>query len=840
MLANTDELKLPWDRLPLNLLVGEQQIQIQSQAKTESYTTGKVIWSSDLSKGSQFLLLDGKVRLVSSDRTVVLQAGDWFGDLLELSGDWKARASSKDVVVAHWHSGLWAGLVSDQIEQFWTKTKESYQPPSANVSQVITGYPYTASSNTAAASLSMLAQQLENPASMDWVKRYLRGDRPKQVVEAGEKLGLRLQQLQISWDELKQISFPILLHWKQEHWIVAYEIKGDTLIIADPLSLKGGCESISKSSLEAAWNGKIWQTELIQTQETFGLRWFLPAVWRFRGLLGEVLLASFTVQMLGLATPIITQVIIDKVLSQQSLATLDVMGIALIGVAFFSAFLDALRLFIFTHTARRLDLSLSAQLFRHLLRLPLAYFEARRVGDTVARVQELESIRKFLTGTAATVIIDSVFTVIYLAVMFYYSQSLTWIALAVVPFFGILTLVSTPILRGWLDESFNRAADSQSFLVEVVTGIHAVKAHASESAARDRWEGLFARYIRTNFRASTTSNISNSIGTFLSGLTTILILYFGAKLVISQDLSVGQLVAFNMLVARVTGPLIRLLQLWQTLQQVLLSVDRIGDILNVAPEAEPGAGLVLPPLAGQVSFEKLFFRYRPNQEAILKGVSFKVEPGMFVGVVGRSGSGKSTITKLLQRLYLPEAGRISIDGFDIKSADLTSLREQVAVVLQDDFLFNGSVWENITLGNPDISAEKVVEAARMAAAHDFIADLPQGYDTSVGERGMSLSGGQRQRIALSRLFLSSAPILILDEATSALDSETEQQVLQNLQSFSQGRTVFLIAHRFAPLKRADLIVVLEKGVLMEQGTHDRLLQEKGLYWSLYQRQQAAI
>lgn len=395
-------------------------------------------------------------------------------------------------------------------------------------------------------------------------------------------------------------------------------------------------------------------------------------------------------------------------------------------------------------------------------------------------------------------------------------------------------------MRGWLDESFNRAADSQSFLVEVVTGIHAVKAHASESAARDRWEGLFARYIRTNFRASTTSNISNSIGTFLSGLTTILILYFGAKLVISEDLSVGQLVAFNMLVARVTEPLIRLLQLWQTLQQVLLSVDRIGDILNVAPEAEPDAGLVLPPLAGQVSFEKLFFRYRPNQEAILKGVSFKVEPGMFVGVVGRSGSGKSTITKLLQRLYVPESGRIFIDGFDIKSADLTSLREQVAVVLQDDFLFNGSVWENITLGNPDISAEKVVEAARMAAAHDFIADLPQGYDTNVGERGMSLFGGQRQRIALSRLFLSSAPILILDEATSALDSETEQQALQILQSFSQGRTVFLIAHRFAPLKRADLIVVLEKGVLMEQGTHERLLQEKGLYWSLYQRQQAAI
>jgi ATP-binding cassette subfamily B protein len=541
-----------------------------------------------------------------------------------------------------------------------------------------------------------------------------------------------------------------------------------------------------------------------------------------------------------LGTPLITLVVIDRVMVQGSIPTLDVMAIALLSVAVFEAVLGILRLFIFTHTARRLDLSLSAQLFRHLMRLPLAYFEARRVGDTVARVQELENIRQFLTGTALTVILDSFFAVVYLALMFFYSAPLTGVALAVLPLYAALTLTTTPILRNWLNETFNRSADSQSFLVETITGIHSVKAHSAEKASRDRWEGLFARYIRTSFKASTTSNISNNLGDFLTNLSYLLILWFGAHLVIEQKLTVGQLVAFQMLSGRVTGPLLRLVQLWQNLQQVLLSVDRIGDILNVAPEAEPGSGLVLPPLKGQTTFDQVFFRYNSEQEPVLKGISFTSEPGMLIGVVGRSGSGKSTLSKLLQRLYQPESGRILVDGFDIKSADLHSLRSQMAVVLQEDFLFNGSVLENISLGRPDVSAEQVVEAARLAVAHDFVSELPHGYETNVGERGTALSGGQRQRVALARLFLSDAPMLVLDEATSALDSETEQQVLQNLQKLAESKTVFLIAHRFAPLKRADLILVMEKGVIAEKGTHDQLLRSKGLYWSLYQRQQASV
>jgi ATP-binding cassette subfamily B protein len=833
---------LPWDDPPFCFVLPDQQVRLRNQARTYRYKLGEKIWSTE-SPGEQFFLVSGKVRLREEGAAkplATLEARDWFGDLLKLSGEVKAVAAGKEVVVVRWDKALWEEASTVEIDRFWNQARSHIEPQTVDTPQPVSGYPFVSSPNTAAACLTMVAQQLSNSAQLDWVQRQLRGQHPKQVVEAAEKLGLQLRRLQTTWSDLRQLSFPALLHWQQEHWVVVYGIRGDRLIIANPLNPSQTCESIPHSMVETAWDGQLWQVELIQRQEKFNLSWFLPAVWNYRRLLGEVLFASFTLQLLGLATPIITQVIIDKVMVQGSLPTLDVMGIALLLVAFFEGFLGILRLFIFTHTARRLDLSLSAQVFRHLMRLPLAYFEARRVGDTVARVQELENIRQFLTGTALTVILDSVFAVVYLGLMFYYNVQLTWVALAVIPLFAILTVVATPILRNWLDETFNRNADSQSFLVETITGIHAVKAHAAERTARDRWEGLFARFIRTGFRASTTSNISNNIGTFLTSFSTLLILWFGAKLVIEHKLTVGQLVAFQMLSGRMTGPLLRLVQLWQNLQQVLLSVDRIGDILNVAPEAEPGAGLVLPPLQGQVSFDQVFFRYQPNQEPILRGISFTVQPGMFVGIVGRSGSGKSTLSKLLQRLYSVESGRILIDGFDLKSADLASLREQIGVVLQEDFLFNGSILENITLGNPDITAEQVVEAARLAVAHEFISELPRGYETNVGERGTALSGGQRQRIALARLFLSQAPILILDEATSSLDSETEQQVLQNLQKVSGNNTVFLIAHRFAPLKRADLILVLEKGVIVERGTHAELLQLKGLYWSLYQRQQSGV
>ncbi|MFM2432462.1 MAG: hypothetical protein RLZZ511_3676 [Cyanobacteriota bacterium] len=842
MLTSDLALNLPWSEPPLSLLSPDQQVKFRTQAEIRSYKLGDVLWSSDL-PGNQLLLLSGKVRLVSDEgESILLKPGDWFGDLLGLAG-YKARAAGSGEV-AVWRSADWENLDSDALNRYWATVRNRYQPQHDTTPKVVSGFPFISGMNSGAAALTMVANHLQNPVQLEWVQRQLRSQLPTNMVDAAEKAGLHLRRLETEWANFRLLDFPALVQWggasRDPKWVVIYGVRGDRVIIADSMNPAMTCEAIHRSDFEANWDGQIWQVEEIQQQGKFNLGWFLPAVWKYKNLLMEVLFASIILQVLGLGSPMLTQVIIDRVMVQQSLSTLHVMTIALMGIAIFEALLGTLRLFIFTHTARRLDLSLSAQLFRHLMRLPLAYFEARRVGDTVARVQEMENIRQFLTGTAMTVVLDAIFASVYLILMFYYSAVLTGWSLVVLPFFILLTLVSTPILRKWLNESFNRNADSQSFLVETVTGIHSVKAHTAERASRDRWEGLFARFIRTSFRASTTQNISGNIADFLTKLSYLIILGVGAGLVIDQKLTVGQLVAFQMLSGRVTGPLLRLAQLWQNLQQVLLSVDRIGDILNSAPEAEPGSGLILPPLQGQVKFDQVFFRYIPNQEPILKGISFDVEPGMLVGVVGRSGSGKSTLSKLLQRLYVPESGRIVIDGFDVKSADLHSLRSQMGVVLQEDFLFNGNIIDNISLGRPEITADQVVEAARMAAAHDFVSDLSQGYETNVGERGTALSGGQRQRVALARLFLSDAPILVLDEATSALDSETEQQVLQNLKKVADNRTIFMIAHRFAPLRKADLILVMEKGVIAERGTHDELLRKKGLYYSLYQRQQASV
>jgi HlyB family type I secretion system ABC transporter len=832
---------IQWEELPFRSLSNEQKIQFRSHAKIQHYNFGQIVWSAEGPKGL-FLLIAGQVRLREKGKlnSTTLTEGDWFGDALGLSGQFQAVAKSKDVVVVYWDAARWARIPSPELTRFWSELRSRYQPEDADTPQPVTGYPFVFSPNTAAACLSMAAQHLQSPVPLELVQRQLRSSEPDALIEASEKLGLQLQQVQVRWDDLQQLSFPALLHWKRKDWIVVYGVQGNRLLVANPLNLNQTCESIPQSMVEEGWDGQLWPVELIQKQEKFNLSWFIPAILRYRGLLSEVLLISLALQFLGLATPVITQFVIDRAIVYGNLGTLDVMALALLGVAIFEAIFGFLRMFIFTHTANRLDLGLSAQLFRHLMRLPLNYFESRRVGDTVARTRELENIRQFLTGTTLTVVLDSVFSVLYLVIMFSYSATLTWVALAVLPLFAALTLVLTPILRNWLNETFDRGADSQSFLVETMTGIHTFKAHAAELKARKRWEGLFARYIRSSFKSSTTSNVGGNIADFLTKFSSLIILYFGARQVISQELTIGALVAFQMLSSKVTDPLLRLVQLWQELQQVLLSVDRLGDILNASPEAEPGAGMNLPPLKGKVTFDRVVFRYQPGQEPVIKGISFTVQPGMFVGVVGRSGSGKSTLSKLLQRLYQTEAGSIQVDGFDIRTADITSLRKQIGVVLQEDFMFNGSIAENITMNDADITDEQIIKAAELAAAHDFISDMPNAYQTHIGERGVGLSGGQRQRIALSRLFLSKAPILVLDEATSGLDSETEQKVLQNLKKVSGDRTVFMVAHRFAPLKRADLILVMEKGVIVEQGKHEELLQQKGVYWALYQRQLNAV
>jgi subfamily B ATP-binding cassette protein HlyB/CyaB len=569
----------------------------------------------------------------------------------------------------------------------------------------------------------------------------------------------------------------------------------------------------------------------------FDISWFIPALVKYRKPLRDVLIASFFMQILALVSPIFFQLVIDKVLVHQSITTLDVLAIGLAVILIWETALSGLRNWLFAHSTNRVDAELSARMFRHLLNLPLSYFEARRVGDSVARVRELERIREFLTSNAVTVVIDLFFTIVFFAVMYMYSPLLTLVVLLSIPLYVLVSVFITPTLRERLDEKFRRGAENQSFLVETVTGIGTLKAMAVEPQMRDKWEKQFAGYTQTGFQVTKLANWGNHLIQLVSKLTTVAILYFGARAVIAGDLSVGALVAFNMLSGRVAQPILRLSQLWQDFQQVRISVERLGDVLNspAEPEHNPTRAS-LPPIRGEIEFDKVRFRYRPDAPEALRGVALKIGAGEMLGIVGPSGSGKSTLTKLVQRLYVPEQGRVLVDGVDLALVDPAWLRRQVGVVLQENILFNRSVRENIALSDPTRPMEAVMAAAQLAGAHEFIAGLSHGYDTIIDERGSNLSGGQRQRIAIARALINDPRILILDEATSALDAESEEIIQKNLRMISQGRTVIIIAHRLSAVRQCHRIITVEAGEITEEGNHDVLIGKGGRYAALYAKQ----
>jgi subfamily B ATP-binding cassette protein HlyB/CyaB len=509
----------------------------------------------------------------------------------------------------------------------------------------------------------------------------------------------------------------------------------------------------------------------------------------------------------------------------------------MITMAVFEAILGGLRTYLFSQTTNRIDVSLGSKLFRHILALPLSYFEARRVGDTVARVRELEQIRQFLTSHSVTVVLDLVFTVVFMTVMWFYSSTLTLIVMASLPIYGLLSLAITPAIRTRLHEKFDRGAENQAFLVEAVSGVQTVKAMAVEPPLLRKWEEQLAGYVRASFRATSLMTIAGHSATCVQKVTTVAVLWVGAYRVIDGDLSIGQLIAFNMLSGQVTGPLLRLVNLWQEFQQVGISVQRLGDVLNTQPEPSYNPNrTTLPQVKGHVRFEDVVFRYRPDGQEIIRKVSFAVDPGQIIGIVGRSGSGKSTIAKLMQRLYVPERGRIVVDGVDLMQVDPAWLRRQVGVVLQENFLFNASARDNIALTDPGLAMEQVMQAAKLAGAHEFILELADGYDTMIGEHGCTLSGGQRQRIAIARALVANPRILIFDEATSALDSESEAVIQQNMTEICDGRTVFIIEHRLSTVRPAHRIYVIDKGEIVQQGAHDDLLRNSGVYARLHAHQ----
>ncbi|TIW67131.1 MAG: type I secretion system permease/ATPase, partial [Mesorhizobium sp.] len=657
-----------------------------------------------------------------------------------------------------------------------------------------------------------------------------------EVLRCAKDFGLKAQAQRTKWNRLAVTPLPGIAVLRDGGFLILGKVVDDKLLVQRPSSPQP--ITMTQADLEAIWDGDIIlmtrRAPLTDLSRRFDISWFLGAVHKYRHLLSEVLVASFFLQVFALLSPLFFQVIIDKVLVHRSMSTLDVLVTGLVALTVFETVLGTLRVYLFAHTTNRIDVELGARLFRHLLALPIAYFQTRRVGDSVARVRELENIRQFLTSSALTLVIDLVFTVVFLAVMFYYTTSLTLIVLASFPFYIGISAGAAPLFRRRLDEKFDRGSENQAFLVETVTGVETLKAMAVEPQMQRRWEEQLAAYVTASFRVLSLNNTASQAVQLINKLVVAATLYFGAKLVIGGDLTVGELVAFNMLASRVSMPVLRLAQIWQDFHQARLSIDRLGDILNTIPEPSLNPGrATLPAIRGQVTFEHATFRYRVDGPEVLHDVSFSVEPGQVIGIVGSSGSGKSTIAKLIQRLYVPESGRVLVDGVDLAMVDLTWLRRQIGVVLQENVLFNRSIRENIALADPAMPMERVVAAASLAGAHDFILELPEGYDTIVGERGSSLSGGQRQRVAIARALITDPRILILDEATSALDYESERAIQQNMTRISAGRTVFVIAHRLSTVRHANRIITIEHGRIVEDGTHDDLIRSNGRYANLH-------
>jgi subfamily B ATP-binding cassette protein HlyB/CyaB len=645
---------------------------------------------------------------------------------------------------------------------------------------------------------------------------------------------------------LNNTVLPAITQKKDGSYCILARIENNQYLIHDlrePQPLLLSAEDYAQQFKEAVllFTRRRNFTESLQQQ--FDIRWFIPALLKYKKLFGEVLIASFFLQLFALVTPLFFQVVMDKVIVHHGLSTLNVLALGFLVVMVFEALLGGIRTYLFAHTSNRVDVELGASLYRHLLSLPLAYFQARAVGQSVARVRELDTIRNFITGSALTLVIDLSFTFIFFGVMLYYSLTLTLVVLATLPLYGLLTWLAVPVLRTRLDEKFRHGALNQSFLVESVSGVETAKSLALEPQMQSLWEDQLANYVHSSFRVQHFNNTISQIAGLINKLMILGIIWWGALLVMRGEMSIGQLVAFNMLAGRISAPILKLMQLGQDFQQAKISVDRLGDILNTP--REPGFNpnrSTLPHLQGDIRFEHVRFRYHPQAPLVLDEVSLHIKAGEIVGVVGKSGSGKSTLVKLVQRLYVPEAGRVLVDGVDLATVDTAWLRRHIGVVLQESFLFRRSVRDNIAFANPAAPMEAVVQAAQLAGAHEFIAGLPEAYDTLVEEHGANLSGGQRQRIAIARALINNPRILIFDEATSALDYESERVIQDNMAAICKNRTVFIIAHRLSTVRACDRIIVVDKGRVIEEGTHEQLLAHGAYYARLhrYQNETAAF
>jgi subfamily B ATP-binding cassette protein HlyB/CyaB len=645
----------------------------------------------------------------------------------------------------------------------------------------------------------------------------------------------RLKKLK-SIEALLKYPLPLIVITGNNEFHILLGRKDETMFIFD-------CKEKKPREMSAEEFRQFWSGEAIalyprftKTEFFLNMKWLFKEFYKHRPVFTAVITASFFIQLFGLVTPLFIQVIIDKVLAHHALTTLEVVAGAFLIVLVFDTIMNLMRNYLLYHTANKVDASLGAKVYRHLLSLPFRYFEVRKVGNIIARVRELENLRQFMTNISLTVLLDTVFSVVFIAIMAVYSGYLTLIVLCFILIIAIISFVATPMIKTRLDEKFQKGAANYSFLVESITGIQTVKSLAIEGKMIKDWEKSLGDYIMSAFKLSNLGNVAVTSSQALQKIMTLAVIYFGVSLVFNKSMSVGQLIAFQMFASQLSGPILRLVHMWQDFQQAKLSLDRIGDIINTQPEVGGGA-IAIKQLKGDIIAQDVSFRYAPDSPLVLDGVTFKIDAGMMVGIVGRTGSGKSTIAKLIQRLYLPTEGTIVIDGVDIRHMDPLFLRYRTGIVLQECFLFSGTIRDNIAMAAPDANMELIIKVARIAGAHDFISEMPLGYDTYVEERGSSLSGGQKQRIAIARALIMNPNILIFDEATSSLDYESEKVIQQNLNLIRKGRTVIFIAHRLAVMRDCDLVIVIDKGKIVETGTHTSLMQQNSLYAYLYKQQE---
>jgi ATP-binding cassette, subfamily B, bacterial HlyB/CyaB len=810
---------------------GESRPEVISRARFESLWDGRVVLFARRGKLSR-AIRKGIRRVIELPG----QSARTLERFCRGATDLTVRIT-KSLVTKVAHSGPCRKLI-DRASNFFPQLFADWQdvPAVDNVENATSGL---ASSDGSGLEALVLLLRIHNiAADADQIRHRCASANigVNEMLRCAKEFGLKARASTTDWERLANTPLPGIAPLRDGGFVILGKAAEDKVLVQYPSSSRP--EALSREQFESIWDGRLVlmtrRAALSDLSRRFDITWFLGAIHKYRYLLSEVLVASFFLQLFALVSPLFFQVVIDKVLVHRSMSTLDVLVVGLVGISLFEAILGTLRTYLFAHTTNRIDVELGARLFRHLLALPIAYFQTRRVGDSVARVRELENVRQFITSSALTLVIDLSFTFVFLAVMFYYSPKLTLVVLLAFPLYIAISVGATPAFRRRVDEKFRRGAEDQAFLVESVTGIETLKAMAVEPQMQRKWEVQLAGYVAASFRVISLNNTASQAVQLINKVTVVLILYFGAKLVIGGSLSVGELVAFNMLASHVSAPVLRLAQMWQDFHQARLSVARLGDILNTTAESNYSPGRVaLPAIRGAVSFEHVTFRYRVDGTEILHGVSFSALPGQVVGIVGSSGSGKSTLAKLIQRLYVPESGRVMIDGADLMMVDLAWLRRQIGVVLQENVLFNCSVRDNIALADPATPIDQVIAAAKLAGAHEFVLELPNGYDTVIGERGSSLSGGQRQRLAIARALLLNPRILILDEATSALDYESERVIQQNMREIAAGRTVFIIAHRLSTVRHADRIITIERGRIVEDGSHDQLIRSNGRYAKLH-------